>query len=697
MKKLLINHILIGSPACGKSTLASAWVARSPQLVWICTDRIREELFGDAAVQGHWGQIAAEVVRQIQVAVAAEQSVIYDATNAKRAWRLDLMEKLKPIPALWIGWQFQTSLETCKAQNQGRDRQVPDRVIEAYYGWLQTFEPDVAEGFAAVHPVPFREGQFDFEAIEAAIAMLPKAIQKRRNKNSGRDLHPYSSLLAFERLMYLITALMHYPGLGNLRASNPALLKRELQLNELPEFNSDIAEISKLMASQYGEVYAEPEAIERNLGWLQRHGIVNSPDSTIEFDLPVVQDVPLESLHRYSSQDAFRRLIHLIRYMAHSPLLQASEPEMQQGKSKSADRLLEALEAEKNIPFRYTAATLRKDIEAVLKPYRMMSEKRLRRGYFVGTGILSGTELLQVYHSLEGQAKHLSDPIALNAYETFRQRMAYLGLDVHQTYPVRKVVDQPIVSLQYLSDLSLVQAQNSVRLETAIQNSEVVELRRLIGTGRFPQDTNAPFEVLPLQIVFYNIAWYLGYQRLDDQLFQYERLDRLTARFTGRSHSRSYQKQALEQLNVLQQSSYGLFLGISAEIQQQFLSSDSVQQSLAKATLELWFNTVMFKFVSEGTQRFAEIQMSSRKPLGISMSTAEKQKIFTLQETGDPQFPHRLRAKLPCWSIASVDLQSWILSFAGQVKVVAPESLAIEITNMATATLAVYQGKNKTD
>ncbi|MFM7424746.1 MAG: kinase, partial [Elainella sp.] len=588
---------------------------------------------------------------------------------------LSLLQKLAAYPTQWMGWQFTTSLETCKAQNEGRQQQVPEAVIEDYYQWMQAFEPDVAEGFAAVHPVPFRDGQFDFEAIEAAIVSLPQSIQKRRNKNASRELHPYSSLLAFERLIYLITALMQYPGLGNLQSTNPALLKREL--GQEPNFSTDIAEISALLGQKYGQVYADAAVIQQNLVWLQRQGLLNASYSSAEFDLPAVADVPLESLHRYSDQDAFRRLMHLIRFMAHHPLLYAEAPAQ-----KTADCLLEALAAEGNVQIHYSAATLRKDIETVLKPYRLMGEKRLRRGYFVGTGILSGPELLRVYHSLEGQAKHLSDPIALSAYDTFRQRMAYLGLDVHQSYPVRKVVDQPIVDPAYLSDLSLAQTQNASRLEAAIQTCETVELRRLLGTGRFPQDTDAAFEVLPLQIVFYNIAWYLGYQRLSDGLFQYDRLDRLTARFSGRFQERNSQRQALDQLNHLQQASYGLYLGSDALAQQQFLGQRAARTQV-ETQLELWFTTEIFRFVSEGTRRFPGVQMSSRKPLGISMTTAEQQQVFTLKGTGNKQFPHRLRANLPCWSIEGLELQGWILRFGDQVKVIAPDSLIRKVLDRA--------------
>jgi predicted kinase len=674
--KPLICHLLVGPPACGKSTFASQWLARSPDYSWISTDAIRAELFGDAAHQGAWTQIAAEAIPRIRTSILDGRPVIYDATNAKRVWRMEFLQHFSQDildgNVLWMAWLFKTSLETCKARNEGRDRQVPENVIDSFFNWLRTFPPEVAEGFAGVYTVPYTDGAFDFEAIETKIADLPRAIQNRKNKNASRELHPYSSLLEFERLMYLIAVLMHYPGLGNLEQTNPALLKRETQQQNFPQFSRAESEISALIASRYGKIYADEFAISQNLVWLERNGIVNAPYTSTSLDLPNHTRVPFDQLHRYSDREAFERLMHLIRFIAHHPQLPATGAEKH---SRSLDGLIEALSVEGKLQIHYTPATIRKDFEEALKPYNLMTEKRMRQGYFVGTGIMSATELLRVYHSLEGQAKHLSDPIALAAYETFQQRLRYLGLDIHETYPVRKVLAQPIVNPKHLSDLSLAQSPHSERLETAIQSGEIVELRRLSGTGRFPGETDDPFEVLPLQIVFYNIAWYLGYQRLDSGLFRYERLERLTARFTHQTYPRNQQRHALRQLEQLQQASYGLFLGTSAADQQKFLSNEPGDRTAIEQTLELWFNTEIFRFVCEGTQRFPGVQMSSRKPLGISMSASEQKEVFTLKGTKDPQFPHRLKATLPSWAIDSLDLKNWIFSYAGQVKIISPPSL----------------------
>jgi predicted kinase len=685
MEYPLICHMLIGAPGSGKSTLAAQWIVRSPQYVFVSTDKIREEQFGDVNTRGHWEELEIIVVQQIQTAVSQGKSVIYDATNAKRSMRLSLLQKLAIVTpnVQWIGWRLTTSLATCKAQNQGRDRQVPNAVIETFYNGIEKFPPDPAEGFGDVHDVPWQNGQFDFEKMERLIQQLPRSLQQRQNKATQVVLHPYSSLLAFERLMYLIATLMSYPGLGNLHHSHPAWLARELGLESLPAFETPEAEISALIAKQQGEIYADVNAIAQNLRWLQAHGLVNSADSNQDFDLPEV-DCSRIHLHRYSDRAIFQRLMKTIRFLAHHPQLQAAT-------SKTAlVALQEAMKLQGIFPHSQGKEqdskdqfNLRKDFQVALKPYGIMSNQPMRDGYFVGTGILSAAELLRVYHCLEGQAKHLSDPIALQAYETFRSRLSYLELDTQTMYPVRKVVDQPIVNPQYLSPLSL--AHCSEEVEQAIQEGRSLWVRRFHGSGKFAHDSDAAYEILPIQIVFYNIAWYLGYERLQDHLIEFYRCDRLMleppgAGFPQHRYSRNYQLSKLEQLNRLQKASYGVFLGTSPEEQARFLNPDPKVQSRVMETLELWFTDEMFRFISEGTQRFPEIRMSSRKPLGMAMTAAEKQEVFTLKKSSDSKFPHRLKARFPCWVLQhSIDLKSWILGLAGHVRVISPEYLANEI------------------
>ena len=89
-----VNHILIGVPSSGKSTFAQHLAQLDPRYCIVSTDDVRRDLFGDESIQGDWKQIEIEVLNQIKNAIASGQLIIYDATNVKRAWRLNFLQKI---------------------------------------------------------------------------------------------------------------------------------------------------------------------------------------------------------------------------------------------------------------------------------------------------------------------------------------------------------------------------------------------------------------------------------------------------------------------------------------------------------------------------------------------------------------------------------------------------------------------------
>jgi predicted kinase len=69
-------HLLIGQPVNGKTTLARNLAPLlgspgQPQALVLCTDAIRVEMFGDAAVQGPWPDIQQRLQQRLVDDVAA--------------------------------------------------------------------------------------------------------------------------------------------------------------------------------------------------------------------------------------------------------------------------------------------------------------------------------------------------------------------------------------------------------------------------------------------------------------------------------------------------------------------------------------------------------------------------------------------------------------------------------------------------
>ncbi|UAJ74634.1 ATP-binding protein (plasmid) [Synechocystis sp. PCC 7339] len=170
-----VFHVLIGCPASGKSTLAAYLHEAIPESQIISTDQIREELFGDASQQGNWASIQAKISVDIRQALsqrsasqcAVGKQIIYDATNAQKAWRSELLGNLQKFDNLKIiGWYLQTPLEVCYQRNRNRQRQVPEDVIEIYAMALEKYPPSKDEGFTELHYIPHDQlASIDFSQL----------------------------------------------------------------------------------------------------------------------------------------------------------------------------------------------------------------------------------------------------------------------------------------------------------------------------------------------------------------------------------------------------------------------------------------------------------------------------------------------------------------------------------------------------
>ncbi|KAF3887648.1 MULTISPECIES: WYL domain-containing protein [Nostocales] len=683
-------HFLIGVPGSGKSTLAVE-LANNDGYIIVSTDGIRSQLYGDPVTQGVWSEVETEAIAQISAALQSQKGVIYDATNCKRSFRMDFLQKVSMIEPLqnptWVAWYLDTPLNICIDRNQQRDRVVPQEIIESMFKSLHNFPPLAAEGFAVVEKIDttkFPPNTRTFQKYLQQRLQLQRRIinQKNRTQHANIVFHRYSKLLDFDRLMHLISLIVEYPGIGNLRATNPSVL--ESIFGCVPDFNSDIAEIAALLAKKRSQIYACEDAIAADLQWLGEHGVITYNEPLTVESSP--DGLPITSTHPYSDTEPFKRLIGIIQFILHNPFLRDTS-------GGSLSTLAKAL-VQAGIIYGDGLATLRKDIEKILKPYKILPDFPLRNGYFSGTGILSKQELMRVFEMLQSQAKSLDDPVLLDFYEQFKQRMIQTKLlnFSENVYPVRSIAHHSIINNQYLHNDALANKQLQSQLEDAIARGQLLELNRFIDGGRYAGDEKSFFLVYPLQIVFHNLAWYLGYECVGGKepgLLRFERLDRL---FLGQpqnqARSRQEQEESLQRLQTLLKASAGLFLGYSVADQRQFLKQDKKKRSLVCVTVELWFNDAIYKFVVEGTKRFAQIKMTCPESKGrLNLPPS----IFCFQEkTGDKRFPNRFQVILPKWSLDDFDLWRWIVGFGGNVKVIEPPELVNKVREIGTQITEVY-------
>ncbi|MEH2278339.1 MAG: AAA family ATPase [Nostoc sp.] len=151
MKTAVTSHssllLLIGLPGSGKSTLAKTLLAECPQMSLISTDAIRGQLFGSQAIQGPWLLIWREVERQFQQAISTENTAIFDATNAQRRHRREVIALARDlgftqITGIWVD----TPVWLCLARNKRRSRQVPEEIILRMHRQLRDAPPSLEEG-----------------------------------------------------------------------------------------------------------------------------------------------------------------------------------------------------------------------------------------------------------------------------------------------------------------------------------------------------------------------------------------------------------------------------------------------------------------------------------------------------------------------------------------------------------------------
>ena len=688
MKKLVICHFLIGLPASGKSTFAQV-LAEEINAVVVSTDEIRAQLYGDAANQGIWADIEVEVLDQIKTAVEKDQPVIYDATNVMRPWRLDFLYKTVNLFNIqWIGWHLQTSVEKCKQRNQQRDRQVPDEVINKMNANLQENPPESNEGLLKIYPVPVKDNNFDLDEICKSIKGFKRLLANiaNLNKNKVFVFHQYSYLLDFERLMHLMSVIINYPGIGNLAETEPETLKEILEVEELPQFSTSIEEICAVITKKYHAIYAHPEAIEKDLYWLEKNGILARGDIAADLvDIETIQ-VPDVMTHRYSNLEQFERLIKTIRFIVHRPFLNSPI----KGTQKFfIENMLKLGLFDEN---KYNLYILRKDIEFVLNPYQILPEISMKKGYFAGTGILSQYELNKLYQSLRSHSveKYFKDPLAAEIYDIFKQRLENSKLlEGEAPYSTRLIGTKSIVDVEKYQ-------QQFEQLEEAIKKGEFLKFSHVQGTANWSDQQPQTFTAYPLQIVFHNIAWYLGYEIGEGDkkgLFAFARIDRIRFQQVNTQRDINEQKKALDKLHKLYDASAGIYLGDDVAKQRQYL--DSQQGKKLNVTVILYATELAFKFICEGNQRFQKIEMSS--PDWLKGTSYERKALATRDrgifklDQNIPPYQYTIKVTVPEWSLMDIDLIRWISGWGKEVKVIEPQSLVDRIYSIGEGITNIYQ------
>lgn len=139
--------IMVGLPASGKSTEA-AYMAEKLGADVYNADKIREELYGDASIQGDNKEVFHLLYERAKDDVSIGRPVILDNTNITVKDRKLAMNVFRNYDVRFEAVYMETDIEECKRRNAERERVVPEWVIDRMAKKLE--EPKLKEGFWSV-------------------------------------------------------------------------------------------------------------------------------------------------------------------------------------------------------------------------------------------------------------------------------------------------------------------------------------------------------------------------------------------------------------------------------------------------------------------------------------------------------------------------------------------------------------------
>ncbi len=329
------------------------------------------------------------------------------------------------------------------------------------------------------------------------------------------------------------------------------------------------------------------------------------------------------NIHRYINIHALERLLLLIATFIQYPGIGSRDREPQYNSDKHHNALesvqiqLRELAASLGIelPDNYPAtATIRKDLE-LLRDYQILDRRMYRWGYYLGTGVMSKRELKAAFNALESQAIYQGDPELRKIYYTLKKRLrGFEFSDKHDFfYPVRQHLNRAI---NYTDPQEMMSKGNYRHtlfhqielLEDAIIKGQKIELSRHVDL--YGDNKIGLICLYPLQIIYYDIAWYLIYENASNHTLSVGRINRFRDYLkiiSSEGRELREQQKSLDNAHKLLQNGWGLKLG---NFQEQQLE---LQGKLELIRVKVRFFPPVSEFIAEGELRHPRQQIKREK------------------------------------------------------------------------------------
>ena len=468
----------------------------------------------------------------------------------------------------------------------------------------------------------------------------------------------------------------------------------------------------KEIQNGFGECYADTDAIGRDLDWLEANGFLSGPEgSQAAIDPGPFAARPCNPVHggypALGDLHVFQRVFSLLRHILREPFDApgvAAAPSAARGQSaqKLPSHLIQQLA---DTPGSYMPGeqdTLQQDLRHLLTPYGFRKKNdNARHGYALGTAVLSGPQLLELYGWLRDTSERLADPSHRQLLEDLRKRLLWGGLlqDDAPQAPLRLFANRSLVPPR---PGSLAADTGGSRLDTAIVEHRRIQLSR---NPRASAHANSPEGILslwPLQVLFHNIAWYLAYEEAspgqEQGLIRTERLDRLHWLGEDGAYRRDEEshRRALQRLERLLRTCGGIYFGEGLEAQLDLTSPAPGRRSRQLGnTLRFSCQEWCFAFIREASERFPARQMRFSRPLSLQAGwKADRLHCLEPNPPGDSH-PYPVEIDLPLWTLEEDrDLQGWLFRFGAGIRIEKPESLRERHRAFAREVMAMYAARS---
>ena len=369
--------------------------------------------------------------------------------------------------------------------------------------------------------------------------------------------------------------------------------------------------------------------------------------------------------HPYSDRAALDRLLLLIATFVQYPGVGDRDPltGVESAEEASLNLVMAAMQtvAEAqgiHLPH-YSIPTLRKDL-VMLRRYGILSQRRYRAGYYLGTGGLTQDELRLALNALASLAKYQGDPQARRAQVQVTRRLRGLDLDLDGNlfYPVREHLNRAIVATDPDEMIRRGATQDTLFhqlevLETAICQGQAIELVQSLNL--YGDQNYSTLQMYPLQLIYHDVAWYLLGERLEDGhlvLYRMNRLKNYCKLLRSDGRGSDLQRQSLMLAHRLLENGWGLFLGNPSE------QKAELAGQLSFEAVKVRFYPPVSHFILEGNYRHPR-QKVSVGPLDA--------------DTDAPQYV-TYQIKLPPRSLQ--EFSYWLSRYMEHVEILSPTALA---------------------